>query len=486
MKKRAFFAMVGWAVSGAAGDAHAQSEQQPWLGDRRYGGGLGIRAGNFEFHPGVAGEVGYDSNFFQSAGKVTAPGALVVIAPGFRPVTSNGDPFGDTGTFNEPKVGTFRFRVTPSLTLETLGARRTDNDSGDAARPKVNLQASASASYNELIATDAQYSDAVAGNRFISGDLSVGAIILPDRPWGANLHGQYNRSVQPVNDPAAPPGFQRSTFRAGGAVVWRPGGGLLEWSLGYDFALVLFEDVEFSTFSSVANNVSLRGRWLFLPRTALLYSGEYGSLSYPNGNDIKPPGAPLSSLIGINGLVTNHLGAAAMLGWKTIFFGRDDEFDDVVGNLELSWYPQARPDLAPESAGVGLSSIGVGYRRDARASYIGNYVQNDSAFARANYFVGGLILITLDASFDHLRRPDSYFSNGTRQSAAFSENRISAMGFAEYRASDSFGINTTLRYTGALTDQQIPVENDALNPRLPYDDFGFGRVEAWVGVRWFL
>jgi hypothetical protein len=225
---------------------------------------------------------------------------------------------------------------------------------------------------------------------------------------------------------------------------------------------------------------------LFLPRTALLYSGEYGSLSYPNGNDIKPPGAPLSSLIGINGLVTNHLGAAAMLGWKTIFFGRDDEFDDVVGNLELSWYPQARPDLAPESAGVGLSSIGVGYRRDARASYIGNYVQNDSAFARANYFVGGLILITLDASFDHLRRPDSYFSNGTRQSAAFSENRISAMGFAEYRASDSFGINTTLRYTGALTDQQIPVENDTLNPRLPYDDFGFGRVEAWVGVRWFL
>jgi hypothetical protein len=289
-----------------------------------------------------------------------------------------------------------------------------------------------------------------------------------------------------VNDPAAPPGFQRSTFLAGGAVIWRPGGGLLEWSLGYDLTLVLFEDDEFATFSSVSNNLALRGRWLFLPRTALLYAGEFGSLYYPNGGDIKPPGAPLSSQMGINGLVTNHFGLLAMLGWKTIFFDRDDEFDSAVGNLELTWYPLPRPELAPDAAGVGLSSISIGYRRDARASYIGNYVQNDSAYARVSYFVGGVVLFTLDAGLDHLRRPDSYFSDGTRQSAAFSENRINAMAFAEYRTSDTFGINTTVRYTGALTDHLIPVENDFNEPRLPYDDFGFGRVEAWLGVRWFL
>jgi hypothetical protein len=486
MNKCAYFALVGLALGALSSSAHAQSERQPWIGDRRFGGGLGIRTGNFELHPGVAGEVGYDTNFFQAAGKVTPPGALVAIPTGFRPVRPEGTVFGDTGAFSEPQVGTFRLRITPSITINTLGAQRTEGDPVGAARPKVNLQATASASYNELIATDPEYSDDVAGNRFISGDLAVAADIYPDRPWGANLNGQYNRSVQPVNDPAAPPGFQRSTFRAGGALIWRPGGGLLEWSLGYDFTYVLFEDPEFATFSSVANNVSLRGRWLFLPRTALLYSGEYGSLFYPNGAEIKPPGAPLSSQLGLNGLVTNHFGITAMTGWKTIFFSRDDEFDSVVGSLELTWYPLPRPDLAPDAAGVGLSSIGVGYRRDARASYIGNYVQNDSGYVRANYFVGGMVLISVDASLDHLRRPNSYFSDGTRQSAAFSENRISAQGFAEYRMSDTFGINTTLRYTGALTDQQIPVENDPFNPRLPYDDFGFSRVEAWLGVRWFL
>jgi hypothetical protein len=484
MKKRAIIAIAGWAVS-LAGGARAQSEQQPWLGDRRFESGPGVRVGNFELHPSVAGELGYDTNFFQASGEVTGPGLAVAIDPRFLPVRPDGSVFGSTGVFDEPTVGTFRFRVTPSLTFETLGAQRTEGDPVDAARPKVTLRATASASYNELIATDARYSDAVSGNRYLSGDLSVVTSILPDRPWGANLRGQYNRSVQPVNDPAAPPEFERSTFRAGGSVVWRPGGGLLEWSLGYDLTLVLFEDLEFATFNSVSNNLSLRGRWLFLPRTALLYAGEYGTLTYPNGGDIKPPGQPLSSLIGMSGLVTNHLGAAAMLGYKTLFFSQQDEFDSLVGNLELTWYPLPRPDLAPESAVVGLSSISVGYRRDARASYIGNYVQNDSAFVRVSYFVGGMVLVTMDASFDHLRRPDGYFSDGTRQSAAFSENRIAATGFAEYRMSDTFGINTTLRYTSALTDQLIPVENDN-RPNLAYDAFAFDRFEAWLGVRWFL
>jgi hypothetical protein len=486
MRKRATVASFCLAISAWAATGHAQSERQPWLGDRRFEGGAGIRVGKLELHPGVAGEVGYDTNFFQAAGEVTGLGQVVVIEPRFRPVTEDGVSFGATGVFNEPRVGTFRLRVTPSLTLSTLGARRTEADGPEAAPPKMNLRAQASFSYNELLATDAQYSDAVSDNRFVSGDLGVSVDFLPERPWGASVMGQYNRSVQPVNDPAAPPGFQRSTFRAGGAVAWRPGGGLLEWTLGYNVTYVLFEDAAFAAFTSVANDLAVRGRWLFLPRTALIYAGNYGVFQYPSGGDIKPPGSPLSSLIGLNGLVTSHFGVTSMVGYKTIFFSRDAEFESPVGSLELSWYPLPRPELAAQSAGVGLSSVSVGYRRDAQASYIGNYVQNDSAIFKADYFVGGVVLMTLNASFDHLRRPNSYFSDGSRQSAAFSENRITATAFAEYRTSDSFAINTTLRYSSALTDQVIAVENDPGEQRLPYDDFGFSRVEAWLGVRWFL
>lgn len=460
-------------------------QSQPWLGDRRFGGGIGLRAGDFELHPGIAGEVGFDSNFYQAADKLTPDGLVVAIPTQYQPLRPDGSRFGATGTFNEPRVGVFRFRVTPSLSLKTLGPQRTEGDGAGATPPKVSLDADASVSYNELISTDSQYSDAVADDRYLSADLGVNVGILPQRPWGGTITGAYSREVQPVNDPQAPPSFGRSTFRAGAALNWRPGGGMLEWSLGYDMAYVAFESNRFASFSSVSHSAVLKGRWLFLPRTALLYSGDYGVLTYPNGNDnVKPQGSPLSSRLGINGLITNHLGALVIVGWKSMFFENDENYDSLVGNAELTWYPLPRPDLAPEAATVGLSAISLGYRRDASASYLGNYVQIDGVYARSSYFFGGMVLASLEAGLDHLQRPVGYFPNLTRQTAAFSENRVNVTAFVEYRTSDTFGINTTLRYSGNMTDQLIPLSSDPAAD--VYDDLSFNRFEAWLGVRWFL
>ena len=157
-----------------------------------------------------------------------------------------------------------------------------------------------------------------------------------------------------------------------------------------------------------------------------------------------------------------------------------------MGRAELTWYPLPRPDLEPNAAAIGLSAIALGYRRDARPVYLGNYAQSDGGYLRASYFFGGSVLLTADVAYDHYRRPESFFSDGTRQTGEFSDDRITATGFAEYRTSDTFGVNTTLRYTGAITDQRVPLTNDpSVNP-LPYDDPSFNRFEAWVGVRWFL
>jgi hypothetical protein len=487
MNMRVVSSVTGFMVATfVAASATAQSGVQPWLGDRRMEGGIGIRVGDFELHPGVAGELGYDTNYFQSAGIVTPPGTAATIPVEFRPVEPDGVVFGASGTFNEPIVGTFRFRITPSLTLETLGAQRREGDDADAAPPKVNLRATLAASYNELIATDARYSGPVSDRRFLAADVGVAVDVLPGRPWSVGFTGLYNRSVQPVNDPAAPPGYERSTFGAGTALTWSPGGGMLEWSLGYDFTYILFEDDAFTNFNSVGHDVGLRGRWLFFPRTAILYTGDFGVVDYPEGGTVKPTGAPLSSKLGINGLITNHFGLLIFGGWKTFFFTERQEFDSFIANAELTWYPLPRPDLAPEAAGVGLSAISVGYRRDAKPSYLGNFVQIDGGFARGSYFFGGTVLASIEASFDHLQRPPSYFSDLSQQTSAFSENRVTATAFAEYRTSDTFGINTTLRYSGALTDRLVPLDSDATMTTIPYDDLGFNRFEAWLGVRWFL
>jgi hypothetical protein len=46
----------------------AVAQSQPWLGiGARWR--IGVRAGNFELHPGIAGEVGYDSKLLPGRGQ---------------------------------------------------------------------------------------------------------------------------------------------------------------------------------------------------------------------------------------------------------------------------------------------------------------------------------------------------------------------------------------------------------------------------------
>ena len=63
MKLRLTFA----ATSAVLTFSSFAAAQQPWLSDSRYGNGIGIRTGNFELHPSLSAEFGYDSNYFQRA-----------------------------------------------------------------------------------------------------------------------------------------------------------------------------------------------------------------------------------------------------------------------------------------------------------------------------------------------------------------------------------------------------------------------------------
>lgn len=105
---------------------------------------------------------------------------------------------------------------------------------------------------------------------------------------------------------------------------------------------------------------------------------------------------------------------------------------------------------------------------------------------KGSYFFANAVMVSLEGAFDHLSRPPSYFSDLSMQSSSFSENRVSVTLFGEYRMSDTIGINSTLRYSGALTDRYLAIDNDPGQPVLSYDDLSFNRIEAWLGVRWFL
>lgn len=449
--------------------ATALAQGRPWLADRSYGEGIGIRTGDLELHPGVSAELGYDSNYFQRSGD-TAPEYL----------------WDRAGTSSA-----MRFRLTPSLTLSTLSPQRKLGDaSGSAPPPQFNFSAGLFASYNELIGVTGN--EKFGQQRHIDGGANVLLDILPQRPFGADVAADFVRIVAPSNDPALTNAWNRDVFHAAAGVTWRPGGGLFDWRLGYDFRYNYFEAASFRHYDNVRHAVNTRGRWKFYPRTALIYDAQASWIDYMSSEPPRNGGQIIQSRLGLNGLVTNQFSLLAMAGWAATYFDGQriavpKNLNTVVGQAELKWFILPQPKLQPGGATVGLSSLALGYLRDFNQSYLADYYQRDRVYTSVSYFVGGRYLIDLQAGYSRISHP-SHFRVGVSQTGdtpipAIGENRIDAQLFGEYRTSDTIGINLTLRYDGSISRTVVEVPTaDATY----YDNLAFSRVSAWLGVRWFM
>ena len=87
-----------------------------------------MRAGDLEVHPGIAGEAGYDSNWFLRSDKQNV---------------ANGPP-------TAPAIPALVFRITPSLYLSTISAQRREGDLV-ANPPSVAFRFGVNGTYREFI-----------------------------------------------------------------------------------------------------------------------------------------------------------------------------------------------------------------------------------------------------------------------------------------------------------------------------------------------
>lgn len=450
--------LITAALLGVIAPTAAFAQGRPWISDRGYGEGMGYRTGDLELHPGVSGEVGYDSNYFQRAG--------------------------NTSTLPDgPISSAMRFRITPSLTLSTLSPQRKLGDAAATTPPTLNFRAGIFGSYNELIGLSGP--DDFSKQRHVDGGANVLFDILPQRPIGADVGADFVRMVQPSNDPGTANAWDRDSLRVGAGVTWRPGGGLFDWRLGYGLLYNYFEQSAFQNLNNAAHTAESRGRWKFFPRTAAIFDAKYTWLNYSHSNAPRNDGQTAQARVGINGLITNHFALLALIGWGSTFYRPTaatvlENFDSVVGQAELKWYILPQPKLQAGEATVGLSSLAVGYLRDFTNSYLADYYQRDRGYVMVSYFVGGRYLIDLQGGYSRITHPSF-----ERATGGLSENRMDLQLFTEYRTSDSFGLNATLRYDASLSDANIPgVTNGGVTS--PTDNLKFSRFTGWLGARWFL
>ena len=420
-----------------------KASAQAWLSSPDFSEGIGIRAGNLELHPGVGAEFGYDSNYFRASER-------------------------------EGVVDVLKLRVTPSITLTTLGsARRNANSS-----PNVIFSSGAYVSYHEIFPLDSANSEASKRRNAAIG-ANVRLDVFPRGKIGFDLLADYKRIVETEgrSDDLAGEGFNRDTVRAGGGVTWRPGGGLFEWRAGYTGLYTFFENDDYKSFANLQHQINLRGRWRFLPRSALLSETRYTFVRYTDNQTQQTDGDLLRSHVGIHSLVTYHLALMGMVGWAASFYqGRPGsiaprQFDSLVANAEARWFIQARPNLEDTTITSGLSSVALGYTRTFNNSYYGSFYQRDRGYLQFSMFLLGAIAGGLEFGVSRVAYPD--VTVGAFNQPSFTQLRIDSLIFGEYRLTDILALNATVQY-------------DQVNsPSVNNEDLEYKRFQAYAGVRLF-
>lgn len=447
-----------------AESAAAQTGEHTWLSDRRYREGAGWRVGDFELHPGLGVDFGYDSNFLRRH--------------------SSEDP-----------VQSLRLRVSPHFSVSTLGPQRR----GDGPPPTVEFRFEIAATYNEFIPITGSEVDKefLRDSRNVGGDTGIQVGFLPGREWSGTIEAGVGRTIRPTNNTAqSTTGFNRITPHGAAWLTWAPGSGLLDWSLGYGFDGTFFEDSEFSGLNNFRNDILTRGRWRFLPRTALMYDASFGFVTYPDPNASlarKTNSHPMRARIGVNGLVTPSFGVLALVGWGASFYddpldtGTVHDFDSVLAQAEVKWYLDPVPDSDPMKASASLSSLALGFVRDYEDSYIGSYVEKNFGYLRFNYLFGGQFLLVATAQGGALIYPEIpvYAGFESNKPDGWTDGKVDASLFGEWRIKDWLGINADLGYEGYFSGTSLEPEDTGGVPGVA-DRLGYNIFTAFLGLRAFL
>lgn len=431
-------------------------EAQAWLSDRARAEGPGFRLGDFELHPGIGLEVGYDSNLYVADGSGMSP--LV-----------------DTGVL----------RATAHLLVSTRGQQRRQEGEGGGgegggggAQPSVAFRGGLNGSFYHFFAD--------AGRTNVELDANLALQILPGRPFSINVSNTFGRGIRPFTPAtvADVTNFNWGRIRndAGLQLNFATTGEVVRVTAGYNFQLDFFEDALFQYGNNFRHNITITEQFRFLPQTAIVHDTTLVFLDYFT-DAARPPsavndGVLVRSRVGLNGAITNNFSVLGAVGYTAGFFNSrtaayDQEFESIAAQLEARW--QITPAMR----------LAFGYDRDFQPSFVGNFFRRDRGYANYQVLVERVFLLGLEASFGYYEfgaiiRPDGTLAGS---SLTRGDYRLIGSVFGEYRFTDWLAVNATIRYTGNFTDYQYLVETTGAATFL--EPAQFNKFEIWAGVRAF-
>ncbi len=440
MRRHLKWALVGLVLFAVAPRVEAQTTN--WLSDRNRLQGPGFRVGRLELHPGIAAEMGYDSNVFYES---TNPEGNAIL------------------------------RLTGHTDISTLGAERRE-EGEQQAQPRtehraVQFRGGVGASYYNFLRSRAHDN--------VEVDVYANTVVNPDGRFSVRLADAYARTIQPFTD-APPPGTavpsyvrNNNTFDATLSMGSRSG--LLQGVIGYELGLETFKDEGFRYFDSLTHRIQARASWRFLPQTAIVQHNEIQIQQFYRAGDsplaLVAGNRRIRSTIGINGAITERIFVTLSGGYSVGFYDAADEFESFNAQVEARFRATER------------IMVTLGYFRRFNPSFIGNFVRSDRIYTQLRYLIDGRVLLRADAYLSFDETGLAFFADGmtplgTQPRRHDLRYRIATS--AEYRFAHWLGITANLSYQQSVTDFEYVSD---IPGGLPDPGAGYKVFQAWLGVR---
>ncbi|MCC6524390.1 MAG: hypothetical protein IT373_17150 [Polyangiaceae bacterium] len=438
--------LVGVTLAPAALGQHVPTEPDPRTESP-------LRAGDFVFHPALALDLGYDSNFARAAPSEGVEGAL-------------------------------RLRLRPSFALATA-----DLGPGTVERRGYALRVDVEASYREmrwLESPDEAPWEGIPLRRDLEGAVRAALELAPDRDLSGTLKLGLARTTRPNNEGDLAVNESRLAPEAAAGL-----GATLDhgrWDLGVAHRVTgtIFEDDALRADDALLNGSSLTARWHVARSTALLGEAGLGVTSYLHGADAGAgaPSAPkstsyqLRARLGVAHLLTRRVGLVGLAGWGSgLYAGSLTDFHSVIGGAELRFFLE--PLVESDPVGTGTPYVAVGFERDFEDSYLGSYLARSQGYARLSALFAGRYSIVAELLVGAVAFPATPLPSAAIASS-WVDTRVDLTLTGEWRPVPWLGLDAGVTYGGYASEQVIDPGGPAEDP-LSYQEVTvfFGQRVFW-------
>lgn len=236
----------------------------------------------------------------------------------------------------------------------------------------------------------------------LEGAVDLDAQFNRDGPVEFRVRDHFNRSDRTTN-PALAVGVVSLYNQVQAQLPIHPGGHALEVAPGASYTVEFFDPLlgndtgctgpacNPSAFNYGNLDVSLDGRYKFLPKTALVLDADFQLPQYTSG------GAQLlTAMAGLSGLISTKVAVVAKVGWGYNFLTSTAQASTVIGHLEVAYLPSE------------TASVRVGYLRNLQPVAIYSIYGDDRGYVEARALFGGKLTLRGYAAFDLL----SFYGTG--------------------------------------------------------------------------